>query len=152
MYPFSSRSTSASSLFAKLFCMSVNLFSPCASKFESDLIADANESILSQFAFKAVLIEKTSFPSVLVSYLNNSNVLLKQQKNLNDYKVYRIFFDNCRCGVCGPPRYLIYKNNVVRIASSDEVTEIYFANKKTFTEPIPTKSIHEALQLYCKSE
>ena len=64
------------------------------------------------------------------NYLNNSNVHLVQQKDLNDYKVYRIFFDNCRCGVCGPPRYLIYKNNVVRIASSDEVTEIYFANKK----------------------
>lgn len=86
------------------------------------------------------------------NYLNNSNVHLVQQKDLNDYKVYRIFFDNCRCGVCGPPRYLIYKNNVVRIASSDEVTEIYFANKKKFIEQTPTKSIHEALQLYCKNK
>ena len=86
------------------------------------------------------------------NYLNNSNVHLEQQKDLKDYKVYRIFFDDCRCGLCGPPKYLIYKNDVVRMASSDEVTEIYFANKKKLTEPIPTKSIHDALQLYCKGK
>ena len=94
----------------------------------------------------------TEYADKHFNYLKNSNIHLEQQNDLNDYKVYRIFFDDCRCGVCGPPKYLMHKNDVVRMASSDEVTDIYFANKKKFTELLPTKSIHEALQLYCNSK
>ena len=128
-------------LFIKVLCIQFIL-----SSIISNVYAYDNKTIQNKIPISVIEYADNHF-----NYLNNSNVHLEQQKDLNDYKIYRVFFDDCRCGMCGPPRFLMYKDNVVRMASSDEVTEIYFANKKKLAKPIPTKSIHEALQLYCKS-
>ena len=128
--------------FIKVLCLQV-IFS----FINFSVYAYDNKDILNKFPKTVIEYADKHF-----DYLNNSNVHLEQQNDLNDYKVYRIFFDDCHCGLCGPPKYLIYKKDVARMATSEEVTEIYFANKKKFTEPLPTKSIHDALQLYCRSK
>ena len=129
-------------LFIKVLCLQFLL-----SFINSNVYAYDDKTIMNKIPTSVIEYADNHF-----NYLNNSDVHLERQKDLNNYMIYRIFFDNCRCGICGPPKYLMYKDNVVKMASSDEVTEIYFANKKNSAESIPTKSIHEALQLYCKSE
>ena len=110
------------------------------------------------FAYDTALYQK-NIPIAVIeyadsrfNYLNDSGVHLKQQKNLNNYKVYKLLFDNCNCGFCGNRRYIVYHNNEIRMATPDEETKIYFANRKKTIEPLPTHSIHEALKLYCNSK
>ena len=87
-----------------------------------------------------------------LNYLNSSNIHLQQQRDWNNYKVYYILFDDCNCGFCGNPKYIIYKDKKIRLATSDAATDIFFAHKKKHTSRVPTTSIHEAMKLYCKNK
>lgn len=87
-----------------------------------------------------------------LNYFNSSNIHLQQQKDWNNYKIYYILFDDCNCGFCGNPKYIVYHDKEIRFATSDEATNIYFANKKKYTGQTLTSSINEAMKLYCKNK